>query len=218
MLLAALTLTACTDVGTGHGMIVSSPRTGRTTRPAPPKSTAPAPPADIPTETHTGKGNGEFTTDWPAGQPGYLTFDCPKCTANVFVDPDGSLPMPINAIGHYHGTVWFNVPPAGPVHTFKVTANAAWTATLADHRSVPVAELGKPVPGKSEAVLRIPAGAKSVKIQVNGQGNFSAWVTTRDSVQLVLNEIGDHETDAPVTGPAYLQVTAMDGTWTVTAT
>jgi|SRR5437763_11061528 len=221
LLLAALVLSACTDASSGRGYIVSSPHGGHRSTPTSPASPSappgPPPPADIPTETHTGKGNGGFTTAWPAGQPGYLTFDCPKCGSNIVIETDGEPFMPVNAIGRYHGTTWFNVPFRDKsVKTVTVSADAAWTATIADHRSLPQAELGKPMSGKGDTVLKIPPGAKSVKIAVKGEDHFAAWMTVGDTIDLVLNDIGTREVEVPMTGPAYLELEAWAGSWTVT--
>ena len=215
LLLAAL-LTACSETGSGPGMILADD-TG--SPPAPPttsRSHGKPPPAEIPTETHSGKGKGEFTTSWPAGEPGYLTFDCPKCSSNIFVETDGDQHLLINAIGRYHGTKWFNVSHGGPTTKVTVRADAAWTATIADFRSVPTAEPGKPTSGKGDTVVRVPEGTANVELTGKGPGNFIVSVTVGDSIDLMVNEIGNYTTKAPLKGPSFVQIEEEEGSWTIT--
>lgn len=214
-LLLAVLLTACSSApDSGLGMILRGGDTGSPA--APPTTSASAakpPPAEVPTETHSGKGNGQFTTSWPPDAPAFLTFDCPKCSSNVVVEAEHLL---INAIGAYHGTRWFNVDPGPPAKTLKVTANAAWTATIADFRSVPVAAIGKPMSGKGDAVVRVPEGTANVDLTGKGPGNFQVWVTIDDTVDLVVNEIGNFHATVPVKGPAFVEIGEWEGSWTIT--
>ncbi len=216
-LLLAMLLTGCTESGSGSGMILSDDDDpGASGRPTAPSSTGKPAPAEVPTETHSGKNVGEFTTSWPAGEPGYLTFDCPKCSGNVVVETDGSEHLLINAIGAYHGTRWFNVSPGAATKTIKVTsANAAWTATIADFRSVPMTELGKPMSGKGDAVVRVPPGTANAELTGKGPGNFQVWVTVGDTIDLPVNEIGDFTTKIPLQGPAFVEIGEWEGSWTI---
>jgi hypothetical protein len=220
--LATVMLTAaCADAGTGYGRIVAAGSSSGTyappTPPTPSTSQPPPPPAEVPTERHSGgKGTSRFTTSWPAHEFAFLTFDCPKCSSNIFVDSDGGDHGLINAIGAYHGTVWFNVSPGKSTTAITVTANAAWTATIADYRSLPVAELGKETSGKGDAVLRIPAGTTKAALTSKGAGNFGVWVTAEPSFDLVVNEIGNYQNTLPMKGPAYVKIDDWDGKWTIT--
>lgn len=215
-LLLATLLSACSETGSGVGMILSDD-SGRPT--APPTSAQPTsepPLVAVPTETHSGKGKGEFTTSWPPGEPGFLTFDCPKCSSNIVVETDGDQHLLINAIGAYHGTKWFNVSYGGPTTKVTVTADAAWTATIADFGSLPVAQVGKPMSGKGDAVVGVPEGTKNIELTGKGSSNFQVWVTVEDSISLLVNEIGNFHTTAPVKGPAFVQIGEEDGSWTIT--
>ena len=137
-LLVVAAFTAACAPSTGYGTIVAA--SGTIPAPPPtPTSTAPPAPREVPTETHTGKGNSEFQTSWPADQLGFFTFDCPKCSSNVIIDTDGGDHGLVNAIGAYHGTTWFNTYRDHPVKRISVSANAAWTATITDYRSLPEA-------------------------------------------------------------------------------
>src|SRR5438067_682000 len=157
---------------TGFGTIVTS---ASVPVPAPTTSAAPVL-KDVPTETHTGKGDGEFATTWPADQLGFFTFDCPKCSANVFIDTDGGEHGLVNAIGAYQGTTWLNTYPDRPTTKVTVHANAPWTATIADYRSVPEAPAGQPASGKGDAVFRIPSGVETVAFSAKTRGSVARWV------------------------------------------
>lgn len=215
-LLLATLLTACSDMGTGSGMLLADD----TGSPGAPPTTSPSggkpPPAAVPAETHSGKGNGSFTTAWPPGEPAFLTLDCPKCSSNVFLETDGMEHLLINAIGPYHGTKWFNLTPGPPTTTLKVTANAAWTATITDFGSLPVAQLGKPMSGKGDAVVGVPEATANIELTGKGPGNFQVWITVGDTIDLVVNEIGSYTTKVPLKGPAFVQIGKWEGSWTIT--
>ncbi|MFB9683315.1 hypothetical protein [Amycolatopsis plumensis] len=215
VLLLLVLASACAP-SSGYGEIVADP----TYEPAlpTPTSTAPPVPREVPTETHTGSESGEFQTTWPADQVGFFTFDCPKCTANVIVDTDGGDHSLVNAIGAYKGTKWMNTRPDRPVKRVTVHANAPWTATISDHRSLPTAESGKDTVGKGEAVLKLPAGVSRIKFTAKTRGNIGMWVMATSIIDrdLILNQIGDVQVERDVEGPAYLQVVGYEASWTVT--
>ncbi|MFF0147239.1 hypothetical protein ATK36_2749 [Amycolatopsis sulphurea] len=137
------------------------------------------------TETHQGKGNRAVTLDWPCEVPGHLTFDCPKCSSNVIVNSDGHDFGLINAIGSCHGTVWCNVDRDGePTRTLHISANDARTATVADHRSLPAVEAGKPHSGHGDAILAIPAG-----VTKESDGHEAVLVQAYGTRELAVNQI-----------------------------
>ncbi|WP_410639702.1 hypothetical protein [Amycolatopsis sp. lyj-346] len=208
-LLLVVLASACAPPPIGYGEIVADPSSV-------PTSAAPAPavPRDVPTETHTGTGSGEFRTTWPADQLGFFTFDCPKCAANVIIDTDGGEHGLVNAIGAYKGTKWLNTDPDRPVRRVTVHANAPWTATIADHRSVVTAETG--TSGKGDAVLRLPAGVTRIHFTAKTRGNVGLWVMSPEDRDLILNQIGDLQVERDVRGPAYLQVEGYEASWTLT--
>ncbi|MGW3993349.1 hypothetical protein ACWEF6_07680 [Amycolatopsis sp. NPDC004772] len=211
--LLLLALTSACAPATGYGEIVDPAASA----PSPvPSSTAPAEPRDVPPETHTGTESGEFETTWPADQVGFFTFECPKCTSNVIVDTDGGDHGLVNAIGAYKGTKWMNTDPRTPVKRVTVHANAPWTATIADHRSVPTAEAGKETPGKGDAVVRLPAGVAHVRFTAKTRGAIGLWVMSPEDRDLILNQIGDLQVERDVRGPAYLQVEGYEASWTLT--
>lgn len=207
-LLLVVLATACAPA-TGYGTIITEPTAVRST------STAPAVPRDVPPETHTGTSSGEFATTWPADQVGFLTFDCPKCTANVIVDTDGGEHGLVNAIGAYRGTTWMNTQPDHPTKRVTVHANAPWTATIADHRSLPTAEPGKQATGNGDAVLKLPAGVTHLRFTAKTRGNVALWVLSPETRDLILNQIGDLDVERDVRGPAYLQVEGYETSWTL---
>ncbi|WP_284747808.1 hypothetical protein [Amycolatopsis sp. RTGN1] len=213
-LLAVVLVSACAPA-TGFGTIVGAPTSSSAEVPAPTSSAAPVP-HDVPTETHTGKGEGEFAVTWPADQLGFFTFDCPKCDSNVIISTDGGEFGLVNAIGKYKGTTWLNTDPDRPTRKVTVLANAAWTATIADYRSVPAVASGAPTSGKGDAVLRVPEGITHVKFTAKTRGNIGLWVHSEEDRDLLVNEIGDVDVDREVRGPAYLRVDGYEASWTVT--
>lgn len=210
LLLVVVLASACTPAP-GYGVIVEA-----TAPVAPPSSTAPPAPSEVPTETHTGKGSGEFQTSWPADQLGFFRFDCPKCSANVIIDTDGGEYGLVNAIGPYKGTTWLNTYPDRPTKHVTIHATAAWTATITDYRALPVAAAGQPSSGKGDAVLRIPAGIAKVKFSAKTRGNIGLWIHSDDDRDLLLNQIGDVDVERDVRGPAYLRVDGYEASWTLT--
>ncbi len=210
LLLLLSVLTAACAPATGYGVIVAES--------ASPSVTAPAAPRDVPPETHTGTESGEFQTTWPADQVGFFTFECPKCTSNVIVDTDGGEHGLVNAIGAYRGTKWLNTDPRRPVKRVTVHANAPWTATISDHRSVPTAEAGREAPGRGDTVLRLPAGVAHVRFAAKTRGSVGLWVMSESAADrdLILNQIGDLQVERDVRGPAYLQVEGYEASWTLT--
>ncbi|MEV5714391.1 hypothetical protein AB0L41_10870 [Amycolatopsis mediterranei] len=215
-LLPLLVLASACAPATGYGEIVAESPPALPASPPSPTSSAPPVPRDVPTETHTGKESGEFQTSWPADQLGFLTFECPKCTSNVIVDTDGGEHGLVNAIGAYKGTKWMNTEPDRPVKRVTVHANAPWTATISDYRSIPTAESGKDTSGKSEAVLKLPAGVTRIRFTVKTRGNVALWVMSPKDRDLILNQIGDLQVERDVRGPAYLQVEGYETSWTLT--
>jgi hypothetical protein len=199
-LLLLVVLTSACAPSTGYGEIVAE----STASLASPSPTAPAAPRDVPPETHTGTESGEFATSWPADQVGFFTFECPKCTSNVIVDTDGGEHGLVNAIGAYQGTKWMNTDPRRPVKRVTVHANAPWTATISDHRSVATAEAGKEASGKGDAVLRLPEGVARIRFTAKTRGNVGLWVMSPEDRDLILNQIGD------------LQVEGYEASWTLT--
>ncbi|RSM50131.1 hypothetical protein DMA12_02435 [Amycolatopsis balhimycina DSM 5908] len=213
LLLVVLT-SACAPAG-GYGEILERP-SGHPAATVP-LTTPPRPaPRDLPAETHTGKGSGEFTTSWPADQLGFFTFDCPKCSGNVLIDTDGGEDGLVNAIGAYKGTTWLNTYPDRPTRTVTIRATAAWTATIADHRSLTTAESGKPAKGTGDAVLKLPAGVTRVQFAAKTPNNVALWVISPEKRDLLVNEIGDTQVECDVRGPALLRVDGYEASWTLT--
>lgn len=213
--LAAVVLASGCASGTGYGVIVAAGASASAV-PAAPSTTAPAAPRDVPPETHTGKGEGQFAVTWPADQLGFFTFDCPKCAGNVIISTDGGEFGLVNAIGAYKGTTWLNTEPDRPTRKVTVLADATWTATIADRRSLPEAGVAKPSSGKGDAVLHVPAGITHVHLTAKTRGNTALWVQSDETRDLLVNEIGDVEVDRDVHGPAYLRVDGYEASWTIT--
>ncbi|MEV6902134.1 hypothetical protein [Amycolatopsis sp. NPDC051372] len=217
LLLAGLVTASCSVQPSGRGVILGSLGLDA------PSSTSVAPPPpprrlEAPTETHTGKGDATVQLSWPTDVPGYLTFDCPRCDSNIFVHTDGDENSLINAIGAYHGTVWFNVTEGrDPSRTLTITANSSWTATLSDHRTLPAVTAGKPYAGKGDAVLVLPAGVTHATFKTGSRGNSAVWVQSGGTMDLAVNEIGATTSDFPVPGPTLVEVQAYEGQWTFTA-
>ncbi|MFG1639545.1 hypothetical protein ACGFMK_04595 [Amycolatopsis sp. NPDC049252] len=208
-LLVLILASACAP-SVGYGEIVAA------TSAEEPSPTSAAAPREVPLETHTGTGSGEFATSWPADQLGFFTFDCPKCSSNVIIDTDGGEHGLVNAIGAYKGTTWLNTDPDRPVTRVTVHANAPWTATIQDYRSLPTASVGQPASGKGDAVLRLPEGATHIHLTVKTRGSTALWVMSPEQHDLLVNQIGDLQVERNVRGPAYLRVDGYEASWTLT--
>ena len=218
--LAVLALASgCTVGGTGTGEIVprSAPESESPTEPPSASPTGPPPAVDVPEETHTGTHAGQFAVSWPADQLGFFTFDCPKCAANVIITTDGGEFSLVNAIGKYHGTTWLNTDPGRPTRTVTVVADAPWTATIQDRRSVPAAEAGKDTSGKGDAVLKIPEGVTHGRSTARTRGHVALWSLAGRYPDLLVNEIGDQQAEKELRGPAYVKVEGYESSWTLTA-
>lgn len=217
-LVVVAAFTAACAPATGYGTIVaaSGAAVAPPTSPPTPTSTAPPAPHDVPTETHTGKGEGQFASTWPADQLGFFTFDCPKCGSNVIISTDGGEFGLVNAIGKYRGTTWLNTEPDRPTRKVTVLADAAWTATITDYRSLPALSPGAPASGKGDAVFRIPEGVTRVRFTAKTGGNIALWIHSDKIRDLLVNQIGNVEVDRDVRGPAYLKVEGYEASWTVT--
>ncbi|GAA4539998.1 hypothetical protein GCM10023192_44060 [Amycolatopsis samaneae] len=222
-LFALGTTAACADGPTGFGHLIGGRGSGAIATPPPmPPSPPPSParpaPADLPPETHSGKGNASVPISWPGDQPGFVTFECPNCVSNVFVNTDGDEYSLVNAIGSYRGTHWINMSPHAhrPTRTLTIRANSAWTLTIADARSLPVAEPGKALSGKAESVLKIPGGVHRAALDATGDFHLAVWVTTDSSSRLAVNQRPPFRDTIPVEGPCYVQIEAA-AKWTFTA-
>lgn len=214
--LLAGVVSACGPDGTGRVVPWTASEGLRSSGvPAPlPTSTSKPPPAPQEPETHAGKGNATVTTKWPA-RPGFVTFACPKCTGNVFVETDGTERLLVNAIGAFKGTQWINIMSGDSTGKFTVEANAAWTLTIADERSLPVLEQGKPMSGKGPAVLSSPGKASSLAVVGKGKDNFGLWAVIDGFPDLLINEIGDYQGTVPLEGASLIEVDTPNS-WTVT--
>jgi hypothetical protein len=209
---AAAVLASGCSAGSGYGVIVAPSAPASVSLPP---TSAPAL-REVPTETHTGKGEGQFAVTWPADQLGFFTFDCPKCAGNVIISTDGGEFSLVNAIGAYKGTTWLNTEPDRPTTKVTVLADAPWTATIADYRSLPEAAAAKPSTGKGDAVLRVPAGITRVHLSAKTRGNIALWVKSDETDDLLVNQIGNIEEDQEAHGPAYLRVDGYEANWTLT--
>ncbi len=217
--LAAALLTAAVAACTPEGFGRVVPRAASdglrpTDVPPPPTTSTGRPPlTPVEPEVHRGKGNATVTTNWPA-RLGFVTFDCPKCGGHVAVQTENELV--VNDIGPYKGTQWINDTPDDQATTFTITATAAWTLTIADERSVPVLEPGKPLSGKLDTVVAVPEGGSTIAVKTKGNGNTAVWVLSGEYADLPVNQLGDYTGNVPVTGPAFVEIESQ-GTWTVTA-
>jgi hypothetical protein len=221
VLSALATTTGCTAGGReGLGRIMPAEAGEVPYLPPTPTSTAPPPPPPPrEPETHSGKGNGEFTIEWP-DRIGFVTFECPKCSANVMVNTDGSDSLLVNAIGPYKGTHWVNSRDGRPAKKITVRASSAWTFTISDGRDLPVAEAGKTLSGTGDAVVSLPGKTTTAAITGKGSGHFAVMVLPDDRtvyVSLPVNTSGGngYQGTVPLAGPGLLQVDA-DAAWTIT--
>jgi hypothetical protein len=122
----------------------------------------------------------------------------------------------VNTIGAYSGTTAVGLLSIGndPVK-LAVTADAAWTITLAPIAEAPaLAESGE-----GDGVFKYEGDAATWAVTHDGEANFTlSYYTSADfEMPLLVNEIGAYEGDVPATaGPGLVVITA-DGAWTIAA-
>ncbi|WP_084515993.1 TM2 domain-containing protein [Microbacterium luticocti] len=123
----------------------------------------------------------------------------------------------VNTIGHYSGTSAWGMAALGEGARLQVSAEGAWTITLA-----PLSTAKKftgSARGTGDAVLLYPGDAAALTATHKGSANFVVYEKTDQTFHmgLLINEIGAYSGTVPLAaGPSILSVQA-DGAWTLKA-
>jgi hypothetical protein len=122
----------------------------------------------------------------------------------------------VNTIGSYEGVTalgMFDI--AGDPVRLEVTADGAWTITIAPLSSAP----GLPESGSGDGVFRYEGDAATWSVTHDGESNFAlSFYTDADfEMPLLVNEIGSYEGESAVGAGLGLVTVNADGSWTITA-
>jgi hypothetical protein len=151
-----------------------------------------------------------------AGNPGVASISYAGGSNFSVASLDSSLKeqdLLVNTIGHYTGTVLFNVSQGIDAQQLQVTASGPWSITLESIRSLP-SFTGSTASGKGDAVLIYGGPAGAATIHSSGSGNFVVWEYGNDS-NLLVNEIGAYSgTVVMSAGPALIAVEST-GPWSI---
>ncbi|KAA6435966.1 NINE protein [Agrococcus sediminis] len=119
----------------------------------------------------------------------------------------------VNTIGAYSGQTAFGLNAFGEGARLQVTADGAWSLTIA-----PLADAPELAPsGSGDGVFLYAGDAGALAITHDGQGNFIVMEHNDSmfSMGLLVNEIGSYSGTVPLSaGPSVVTVMA-DGAWTL---
>ncbi|NUT31446.1 MAG: hypothetical protein HOV79_00070 [Hamadaea sp.] len=124
-----------------------------------------------------------------------------------------TLDLPVNAIGAYEGTTVIGMNEDGTT-SLQITADGAWTITLAPLASAPALPEG----GTGDGVFTYEGDAATWAVKHEGEHYFSLFEYTGESFDMgmLATEIGAYDGEVPAeAGPAVVVVQA-DGAWTIT--
>ena len=118
----------------------------------------------------------------------------------------------VNVIGAYSGTVSYGLMGAES-GMLQVTADGAWTVTIAPITSAPLATAQ--VSGTGDAVYKYEGATAVAAVTHDGTSNFALHQSDGTWPNLLINEIGAYEGSVPLmSGPSLLLIKA-DGAWTI---
>jgi hypothetical protein len=121
----------------------------------------------------------------------------------------------VNTIGHYAGTVLFDVQSGQQTNQLQITASGPWKVTLRSIRSLREFT-GSKASGTGDDVVIYRGAAAAATITNSGKDNFAVW-EYGDQTSLAVNEIGAYSGMVPFSaGPALIAVTS-DGAWNIAA-
>ena len=165
-------------------------------------------------ETATFEGSGDDVIDVPDTEDyalvATITHTGERNFAVTSFDPDGSyVDLLVNHIGSYTGTVPYNFDSA--IGELEITADGAWTITIADLAEQPL--LADTASGSGDEVLRHDGSSGRLHITHDGERNFAVIGWGQDW-QLLVNEIGSYEGTVRLESAVAFEITA-DGAWTI---
>jgi len=124
----------------------------------------------------------------------------------------------VNTIGNYSGTRLIDALNEQQTAAFKIEADGNWRVTLEPLSMLPVWHGTGTWTGRGDNIVLIGsgsfAGLDSVKITNSGQGNFVV-TAYGDTVDLLVNEIGNYSGEQLMPDGTVLLEIQSDGTWTL---
>ncbi|MEV6984887.1 hypothetical protein AB0M95_27000 [Sphaerisporangium sp. NPDC051017] len=127
----------------------------------------------------------------------------------------------VNTIGHYEGTVVYNVDAGTQTSAFKITADGAWTVVL---RPLALARTSKGVAlkGDGDDVVHIDppyGGLVSMRVRHTGTSNFVVYAYHGDDgKELLINEIGRYNGEVLMPNDTFLLVIKAEAAWSMRKT
>jgi hypothetical protein len=187
--------------------------------PAAPKATPTPTPTPIPANVaYTGTGDSVVKIALPdgTGSAGIAAINYTGGDNFSIWSLDSNLQqqdLMVNTIGHYSGTVLFNLAEGTDAQQLQVTASGPWTITLESIRALPEFT-GSTASGTGDAVVVYRGKAGAATIHSTGSDNFVVW-EYGDQSNLLVNEIGAYNgTVVMGAGPALVEVES-DGPWNI---
>jgi len=128
---------------------------------------------------------------------------------------DGNQPtgdLPVNAIGAYEGVTALGINPDGTT-SLKITADGAWTITLAPLSAAPALPEG----GTGDGVFTYEGDAATWAVKHDGEHYFSLSEYTGGAFDmgLLATEVGAYDGEVPAEAGPALVVVQADGSWTI---
>jgi len=121
--------------------------------------------------------------------------------------------LPVNAVGAYDGVTTIGVNDSGTT-SLEITADGAWTITLAPLASAPVLPEG----GTGDGVFTYEGDAATWAVKHDGEHYFSlsAYTGADFEVGLLATEVGAYDGEVAAKAGPSLVVVQADGDWTIT--
>lgn len=194
--------------------------------PSPTKTKKPSPtpaPTDLPATTITGSGDNVITIpDIYFGKllVAQVTYDGPSnFVVKSYNATGGYVDLLINTIGDYSGRVPVYLATGDKVTTLEVTASGSWTLEFLPMNSWQLQHIkyGKGTyEGVGDDVFMVyDVDSTVASIKNSGEHNFVVWGYTRESVDLLVNEIGSYDGRVMI-GNLVIVVVSSDGKWSFT--
>ena len=166
--------------------------------------------------TITQSGSGDSVIQLPTEADAALVTATHEGSSNFVLQTlDGSNQMSdllVNEIGAYTGTVSYGLT-GSESGMLQITADGAWTVTIAPIATAPVASAQ--LSGAGDAVYRYEGATAVAAVSHDGSSNFVLHQSDGAWPDLLINEIGAYQGSVPLmAGPSLLLITA-DGAWTI---
>lgn len=159
-----------------------------------------------------------------------IKMESPNNSGNFIVTPyrlDGEkIISMVNRIGPYDG--WQVAPDLGAL---EIVSDSSWTVTVYEWSIERMIERGlilfngESFSGSGDSVVLLGPnsdegghtnGLVRMKVNNTGPGNFVVrWIVFGESVDILINEIGDYEGTVPIRDMASLVIVESEGDWTL---